>query len=260
MSSVSCGHDIPIDLVHLHLSTSWKGDNEWNKALLFPFDQDIDDLEGPERNEALRQLLLCAPSVLQMRSYLMAEPGRTLSTCELLPRSTLGLIRWIVASNRSCIVQDSDVPDVAEIAFSTQSQPTESQPTQIPNRILHVGKEWMQFRFAQGSPEKELQFMKVLDELASGGWIAKQHYPSLFAWHGSPLGNWHSIIRSGLDFQQMVNGRAYGQGVYFSRDMGVSSTYSYSATMPPATPTAYAVSQRLSSNESFKARTSTARI
>jgi ubiquitin-conjugating enzyme E2 Q len=36
-------------------------------------------------------------------------------------------------------------------------------------------------------------------------------HPTLFAWHGSALHNWHSIIREGLHFDQTVNGRAYGE-------------------------------------------------
>jgi ubiquitin-conjugating enzyme E2 Q len=48
----------------------------------------------------------------------------------------------------------------------------------------------------------------------------------MFAWHGSRLANWHSIIRTGLDFLEPLNGRAYGHGVYHSQDLNTSLGYS----------------------------------
>lgn len=53
-----------------------------------------------------------------------------------------------------------------------------------------------------------------------------KEYPSLFAWHGSALANWHSIIRQGLDFKEILNARAYGHGVYHSFDFETSLGYS----------------------------------
>ncbi|PNH36568.1 hypothetical protein BJF96_g261 [Verticillium dahliae] len=58
--------------------------------------------------------------------------------------------------------------------------------------------------------------------------------PTIFAWHGSSLGNWHSIIRQGLDFSRVVNGRAFGHGVYFSPHWETSSSY---AAQPAQTDT-----------------------
>lgn len=50
--------------------------------------------------------------------------------------------------------------------------------------------------------------------------------PTIFAWHGSSLHNWHSILREGLHFNEVVNGRAYGNGVYFSTHAQTSLVYS----------------------------------
>jgi ubiquitin-conjugating enzyme E2 Q len=47
----------------------------------------------------------------------------------------------------------------------------------------------------------------------------------MFAWHGSPLQNWHSIIRHGLDFKETLHGRAYGHGVYHAIDQNTSVGY-----------------------------------
>lgn len=49
--------------------------------------------------------------------------------------------------------------------------------------------------------------------------------PTLFAFHGSPLPNWHSIIREGLHFQEVAHGRAYGNGCYHSLDLRTSMGY-----------------------------------
>lgn len=56
--------------------------------------------------------------------------------------------------------------------------------------------------------------------------IVKRH-PSLFAWHGSGISNWHSIIRQGLDFKETLNGRAFGHGIYHSLDFDTSLGYSH---------------------------------
>lgn len=58
----------------------------------------------------------------------------------------------------------------------------------------------------------------------------RQEFPSLFAWHGSPLGNWHSIIRTGLDFQTLLHRRVFGHGVYMNRNLAVSEGYSLRAS------------------------------
>ena len=49
----------------------------------------------------------------------------------------------------------------------------------------------------------------------------------MFAFHGSPIQNWHSIIRHGLDFAETLHGRAYGHGVYHALDQNVSVGYAH---------------------------------
>ena len=57
--------------------------------------------------------------------------------------------------------------------------------------------------------------------------LGLQH-PTIFAWHGSPLENWHGIVREGLHFKNVLNGRAFGNGVYHSLDANTSLVYSSS--------------------------------
>lgn len=216
----------------------------WMSVLLFQYDMDIDDLEVTERNTCLMFMTLAVPPVLEMREYLMERPGRLLSSWRRMDASTLALLNWIVASNRSFIVQDAAVPNKPREVSSTtlDTDPPSSDEDDVvsdsrgveslaidhnsqSNRVKGMDTSWMQFRFAQGSPEKEQKFIQELEQQKYDDG-RKKRFPSLFAWHGSPLGNWHSIIRSGLDFSTSLHGRAYGNGVYFSDDFGVSSGYS----------------------------------
>ncbi|KAI6756345.1 hypothetical protein HG530_012081 [Fusarium avenaceum] len=183
------------------------------EVMVFKYEQEIDKLEPVERDQALLFMTEGIPSVDAMRDYLTERPGRRLSSWQCMDSSTLSLLNWIVASNRSFIVQDDSIPG-----------------TSPPNEKMQEGKlvdgmeaGWMQFRFAQGSPEKEQIFVNHLKQVKKPR--NGKHYPSLFAWHGSPLSNWHSIIRTGLDFSQTLHGRAFGDGVYFSKEFLTSSGY-----------------------------------
>ncbi|KAH0359693.1 hypothetical protein KCU89_g19340, partial [Aureobasidium melanogenum] len=82
---------------------------------------------------------------------------------------------------------------------------------------------YVQFRFAMGAPDKEARFLKAVKDTAAR---LKSKYPTLYAWHGSMLQNWHSIIREGLHFNDTLNGRAYGDGVYHSPQYNTSLGYS----------------------------------
>ncbi|KAF7545477.1 hypothetical protein G7Z17_g9154 [Cylindrodendrum hubeiense] len=238
----------PLNIVPPHPATenqSTHPSEGWKNVLLFQYEKDIDDLDATERNTCLMFMTLAIPSVLEMREYLLERPGRLLSSWKRMDASTLALLNWIVASNRSFIIQDDAVPDISiaesmtnnstGLALSSEDDavPENSDaaslathsPTYQPNRVKGMDRTWMQFRFAQGSPEKEQKFIQELDQQRHDNGSQKT-FPSLFAWHGSPLGNWHSIIRTGLDFSTSIHGRAYGNGVYFSSDFIVSNGYS----------------------------------
>lgn len=96
-----------------------------------------------------------------------------------------------------------------------------------------VGKApgYTQFQLAVGAPDAEAKFDQVLKEASmNDANVAK--YPVLYAFHGSPLKNWHSvrlfcrvlvpeveelnvkvqIIRHGLWYKTVAHGRAFGDG------------------------------------------------
>ncbi|OAA32645.1 Ubiquitin-conjugating enzyme/RWD-like protein [Moelleriella libera RCEF 2490] len=201
-------------------SGEFKSDQSvWRFARLYPFCFDPDDMERNDKVLGLLTLLNALPSVLEMRTYLGRASSRDLKSWQRLNPSSRSLLCWIIASNTSYLVQDTPVPmkDQEDSGNDVEAEPESGA-------IKGLEKSWMQFRFAQGSPQKEAKFLKIIDDMRNVD-AGVQECPSLFAWHGSSLGNWHGIVREGLDFQKIINGRAFGDGVYFSQDMSVSRTY-----------------------------------
>ncbi len=76
-----------------------------------------------------------------------------------------------------------------------------------------------QFLLLSSPPAKEALFRK-----------AKQTYGSVFAFHGSHIENWHSILRHGLinasGTKHQMHGAVYGKGIYLSPHSSVSFGYS----------------------------------
>ena len=106
-----------------------------------------------------------------------------------------GLYDWIVSSNKSLIMP---LPDSQRIQF--------------------MGTPF-QFVLLTASPERQESFA-----------AQKAKHGSIWAYHGSRLENWHSILRNGLinasGTKLQVNGTAYGNGIYMSPHASVSFGYS----------------------------------
>ncbi|KAF3918740.1 hypothetical protein AA313_de0210163 [Arthrobotrys entomopaga] len=196
----------------------------------------FDELSDQVKRNSIIQMLDTLPSVNEMREWLVlnTKVGEEISLKSWKNRispSALLLLRWIVASNRSCIVQIDQTPDDPIEVNLAESPPDVAgviEETKDKKRAI-IGEErvhgmdgWIQFRFAMGAPDKEQRFVnEVRTAVESNG----LQFPTLFAFHGSPLQNWHSIIREGLHFRETAHGRAYGHGVYHSLDASVSLGY-----------------------------------
>ncbi|XP_056243580.1 protein mono-ADP-ribosyltransferase PARP6-like isoform X1 [Seriola aureovittata] len=105
------------------------------------------------------------------------------------------LLQWILASNRSHIVK-------------------------LPlNRHLKFMHTPHQFLLISSPPTKEARFQ-----------TARKLYGSTFAFHGSHIENWHSILRNGLvnaSYTKLqLHGAAYGRGIYLSPISSISFGYS----------------------------------
>jgi ubiquitin-conjugating enzyme E2 Q len=100
------------------------------------YDQNFDDLSTAEKLSCIRMLLDTLPSVMEMRSYLQSNGHKhtTLeSLSERLPVASLGVLRWVIASNRSCIVQIDGLDNIKN-----------RSEDRVPGM-----QQYMQFRFAQ---------------------------------------------------------------------------------------------------------------
>lgn len=173
------------------------------------YDQNFDDFNNAQKQCAICVLLGTLPSVGEMKDFLLqSNTGKHNSLQDWSDRispAALGVLRWIIASNRSCIIQVDNLDGDAKKA--------EERVSGMP--------EWMQFRFAQGAPDKEQRFVTSVRDTSK-----HLEYPTLFAWHGSPLPNWHGIVREGLHFRNRPHGRAYGDGVYHALNVTTSLAFS----------------------------------
>ena len=162
-------------------------------SVLYPtklvvYNQNFDDMEEVNKAETIVALLDTLPPIKELQAFLtqqarFSEPYLK-NWKERVSPAALGLLRWIIASNRSCIVQVDKCPG---------QEDEEVLKAKIPlgQRVSNIPQSFVQFRFAQGSPDKEQRFLNAL-KAQQAKLPAK--FPTLFAWHGSPLPNWHSII------------------------------------------------------------------
>ncbi|CRG92525.1 ubiquitin-conjugating enzyme E2 Q [Talaromyces islandicus] len=174
------------------------------------YDNNFDHLAvQQDKCQAIKSILDTLPDVMAMKSFLESIPSssrRLLASWDRISPSAFDILRWIVASNRSCIMQDSEIS---------------GKQGARPNANLISGmKGYLQFRFAQGSPDKENKFFRAITTN-----VPKSPYPTLYAWHGSPLCNWHGIIREGLMYKKVTHGRAFGDGVYMAQHFSTSLGY-----------------------------------
>lgn len=137
----------------------------------------------------LRQVIM---SLLRVRRENEAHSGGawTALAAKMSPEGA-GLVQWVMASNRSYLVPLRD--DERIRSFETPYQ----------------------YLLMSASPAVEGHFQEL-----------KKKHGSVFAFHGSPAENWHSILRNGLKnashTRLMTSGAKFGAGVYLSLD----STYS----------------------------------
>ncbi|XP_041756306.2 protein mono-ADP-ribosyltransferase PARP8 isoform X1 [Coregonus clupeaformis] len=105
------------------------------------------------------------------------------------------LLQWVISSNRSHIVK---LPVTRQLRF------------------MHTPH---QFLLLSSPPAKESNFR-----------AAKTLFGSTFAFHGSHIENWHSILRNGLvvasNTRLQLHGAIYGSGIYLSPMSSISFGYS----------------------------------
>ncbi|KAI6096682.1 hypothetical protein EDD16DRAFT_1671551 [Pisolithus croceorrhizus] len=163
----------------------------------------FDALPVHEMCSAITALLNVLPPIAAMKGFLFKNPKARLQDMDSrIPSAAWSLLKWCFASCRAHIQELKQGEDV----------------------LGNVGDTYRQFRIMTGAPDKEARFKMALEQESHS--VTSSRYPTIFAFHGSPVKNWHSIIRHGLWYKRIVNGRSYGDGVYFAADGSVSmSTY-----------------------------------
>jgi ubiquitin-conjugating enzyme E2 Q len=218
------------------LSRAPSASNSLQSVSVYAYNQNFDDLSDENKRQAILMLLDLVPPVKDMKTHLSRGQNLSLSAWfDRIPPASLGVLRWIIASNRACILQVDDEEDTGK--------------TRKAEDRLHGMPGWAQFRFAMGAPDKERKFIRAVRKTSHR---LKLPHPTLFAWHGSGMKNWHSIIREGLHFKDVSHGRAFGNGVYHSLDMGTSLGYTgmnVSSYYPPWSGSELKIQQTLALNE-----------
>lgn len=181
-----------------------KFDSQLQEVKFAIYDKNFDEMSEGHKRAVLPMLLDTLPNIDAMTSFLGTDwSEKPLSTWkDVVSPAALDILRWIFASNRSYIKLD-DASD--------------------PEHLVSGMDDYIQFRLVQGAPDKEHHFINAMK---THGFPANPSHPTLFAWHGSPLHNWHSILREGLHFKKIANGRACGNGVYMASQIGTSLGYS----------------------------------
>ncbi|KAF6716852.1 Poly [ADP-ribose] polymerase 6 [Oryzias melastigma] len=133
--------------------------------------------------------------ILLIRTMAQGSYSETKKQMDKIDPLAHPLLQWILASNRSHIVK---------------------LPLNKQLKFMHTPH---QFLLISSPPSKEARFQ-----------TARKLYGSTFAFHGSHIENWHSILRKGLvnasytKFQ--LHGAAYGRGIYLSPISSISFGYS----------------------------------
>ncbi|KAL2759667.1 hypothetical protein ACRALDRAFT_2023808 [Sodiomyces alcalophilus JCM 7366] len=202
------------------ITTQWDLPQAELTAEVYPYSHDLEDLSQDHQRQALMVLLQTTPSVKHMCMRFSHKEASTKDGSTFLSKPALKLLRWIVASNRSLLVEIDCQPK--QTKYNTWLPP--STVDRAHEKLSGLDPGWVQFRFAQGSLERDRRFNQAIEAHS-----AHKDAPTIFAWHGSPLGNWHGIIREGLNFDRVTHGRAHGDGVYFSPSLTTSMSYTRSS-------------------------------
>jgi ubiquitin-conjugating enzyme E2 Q len=166
------------------------------------YNTNFDDMSTLQKQVMISVLLCSLPEIKYMKAFIGEHGKRRLlsSWKDMISPAALDLLRWVVASNRSFIKLDNE-----------------------DNRDQVRGmQDYVQFRLVQGAADKEQRFVDAVNSVSMS---TKPNHPTLFAWHRSPIFNWHGILREGFHFKRVSHGRSYGNGVYMSNTFLTSLVY-----------------------------------
>ncbi|ODO08329.1 hypothetical protein L198_00053 [Cryptococcus wingfieldii CBS 7118] len=171
----------------------------------------LDDMSDEiVQRRSVAWLIEMLPRVSHIKAFL--ESGGKLKDIEC-PSGAIGVLRWVVGTCRAYLKETKEGEGVM------------NDHSQIDNRYNLPGTTTegsvRQFTFVVGDPEQEVKFKQEI-QTAQGQNPNCRTYPTILAFHGSASERWHNILRTGLDYVEVANARAYGQGVYFANEASVS--------------------------------------
>ncbi|KAJ3717151.1 hypothetical protein C8R42DRAFT_724779 [Lentinula raphanica] len=152
---------------------------------------DFDELEPQQMRASVMELLDSLPPIMDMKKHLEQniKPGKSkpklheTPVAENIVPTAWKLLRWCV---RSCTAYLEEISSEEE-------------------KIVNVDNSWKQYRFSVGAPDAEAKFKAAIEESKAKDKNAWK-YPSLYAFHGSPLRNWHSLNAEDIEkFCGIVN-------------------------------------------------------
>lgn len=124
-----------------------------------PFCVNFDSLDSVSKRTVICEMIDIIPPVYQMKRWLEEKTTvgaqASLRNWDRMPPAACGLLRWIIASNRSCIVP---VDEVDEDGNKTED---------VREQGVWGMDDYNQFRFAMGAPDKEQRFVKAVQEAQS---------------------------------------------------------------------------------------------
>ncbi|XP_019712600.1 poly [ADP-ribose] polymerase 6-like [Hippocampus comes] len=171
------------------------------KSIIFEPYPSVVDPKNPKmlafspKRKSYERLEKALDSVLLVRSMTQGSYSEIKKQMDKIDPLALPLLQWILSSNRSHIVK---LPATRQLSF------------------MHTPH---QFLLISSPPTKEARFQ-----------TARKLYGSTFAFHGSHIENWHSILRNGLvnasNTKFQMHGAAYGKGIYLSPISSISFGYS----------------------------------
>jgi poly [ADP-ribose] polymerase 6/8 len=158
-----------------------------------PFPDAFQDRNNKPNYDAVVSTLNLLPSVEEMKKHCENE-SQLRAFLDGKGDQVYLLLWWILSCKRIALMK----------------LPTQKQIKELPT--TH------QYLMQMDTPAKDKQFAE---------WRKK--YGSYFAWHGSGLENWSSIMRKGLmnasNTKLMTTGAAYGPGIYMAPNLSVSLGY-----------------------------------
>lgn len=125
------------------------------------YNVNFDTLNDLSKRQSLITILDTLPSVVEMKNWLqrntkVGEEASLKNWKDRISPAALGILRWIIASNRSCIVPvDQELDSDGSIIPGSKTKKGGEQ------RVWGMG-DWLQFRFAMGAPDKEQRFVEAV--------------------------------------------------------------------------------------------------